>query len=67
MYKRSKFSDQPENLKTWLDRKNIYFECTQTNFKLTFSKELPDVLRKGFKEVKPIYDFLCMVEAYGHS
>jgi uncharacterized protein (TIGR02453 family) len=67
MYKRSKFSDQPENLKTWLDRKNIYFECTQTNFQLAFSQDLPNVLRKGFKELKPIYDFLCMVEAYGNS
>lgn len=65
MYKRSKFPDQPENLKTWLDRKNIYFESTQKDFKLAFSKELPSVLIKGFKELKPIYDFLCRVEACG--
>lgn len=63
MYKRSKFPDQPENLRTWLDRKNIYFECVQNDFKLAFSKELPEVLKKGFKDLKPIYDFLCMVEA----
>lgn len=67
MYKRSKFPDQPENLKTWLDRKNIYFESVQTDFKLAFSNELPAVLRKGFKELKPIYDFLSMVESYGNS
>lgn len=65
MYKRSKFPDQPENLKIWLDRKNIYFESLQNGFKLAFSKELPEVLKKGFMELKPIYDFLCMVEAYG--
>jgi uncharacterized protein (TIGR02453 family) len=64
MYKRSKFPDQPENLKTWLDRKNIYFEFAQTDFKLAFSKELPEVLKKAFKELKPIYDFLCAVESY---
>ncbi|MDF2986473.1 MAG: hypothetical protein K0R50_1983 [Eubacterium sp.] len=63
MYKRTKFPDQPENLRTWLDRKNIYFETEQNNFELAFSKELPEVLKKGFKELKPIYDFLCMVEA----
>lgn len=63
MYKRSKYPEQPENLKNWLDRKNIYFECVQKNFKLAFSKELPDVLKDGFKKLKPIYDFLCMVEA----
>lgn len=66
LYKRSKFPDQPENLKTWLDRKNIYFECVQNNFNLSFSKKLPEVLKKGFKEMKPIYDFLCLVEAYGN-
>lgn len=63
MYKRSRFPDQPENFKLWLDRKNIYFECVQNDFKLAFSKELPDILEKGFKKLKPIYDFLCMVES----
>lgn len=63
MYKRSKFPDQPDNLKLWLDRKNIYFECTQKDFNLAFSKELPEVLKAGFKELKPIYDFLCTVES----
>jgi len=67
MYKRSKFPDQPDNLKAWIDRKNIYFECIQSDFKLAFSKELPEVLKKGFKELKPIYDFLCLVEAYGSN
>lgn len=62
MYKRSKFPDQPENLKLWLDRKNIFFECVQNDFDLAFSKELPDRLKKGFKTLKPVYDFLCKVE-----
>lgn len=60
MYKRSKYPDQPEDLKTWLDRKNIYFECVQNDFKLAFSKDLPDVLKKDFMYLKPIYDFLCL-------
>ncbi|EGD47744.1 Conserved hypothetical protein CHP02453 [Ruminiclostridium papyrosolvens DSM 2782] len=63
LYKRSKFPDQPDNLKLWLDRKNIFFESVQDNFQLAFSKELPEVLKKGFLQLKPIYDFLCMVEA----
>lgn len=62
MYKRSKFPDQPENLKLWLDRKNIYFECVQNDYKLAFSKELPEVLKRGFKLLKPIYDFICAAE-----
>ena len=63
MYKRSKFPDMPENLKLWLDRKNIYFECVQNDFKLAFSEDLPEVLKKGFKQLKPIYDFLLLVES----
>ncbi|HEY9059105.1 MAG TPA: DUF2461 domain-containing protein [Pseudobacteroides sp.] len=63
MYKRSKFPDQSENLRSWLDRKNIYFECAQNDFSLAFSKELPGILKKGFVSVKPIYDFLCAVES----
>ena len=64
MYKRSKYPDQPENLRAWLDRKNIYFECVQKDFKLAFSKELPEVLKKDFKMLKPIYEFLYAVETY---
>lgn len=67
MYKRSKFPNQPGNLKTWLDRKNIYFECVQNDYSLAFSKDLTDTLKRGFLQLKPIYDFLCMVEAYGNS
>lgn len=63
MFKRSRFPDQPEDLRLWLDRKNIYFESVQNDFKLAFSKELPDILKKGYKRLKPIYDFLCLVEA----
>lgn len=62
MYKRSKFPGQPENLRQWLDRRNIFFECVQKDFELAFSRELPDILKKGFNALKPIYDFLCAVE-----
>ncbi|MCX7710736.1 MAG: DUF2461 domain-containing protein [Clostridia bacterium] len=62
-YKRSKYPDQPENLKLWIDRKNIFFESAQNNFDLAFSKELPEVLKKGFKKLKPVYDFLNVIES----
>lgn len=61
-YKKSKFPDQPEKLKTWLDRKNIYFDCSETGFNLAFSKELPRVLQEGYMLLKPIYDFLCLID-----
>ncbi len=62
-YKRSKFPNEPENLKMWLDRKNIYFENVQHNFDLAFSEELPEVLKRDYRMLKPIYDFLCLVES----
>ncbi len=62
-YKRSKFPEQPENLRQWLDRKNIYFQSVQNDFELAFSKELPEVLKNDFIKLKPIYDFLLLVES----
>lgn len=64
MYKRSKYPDQPENLKSWLDRKNIFFECVQTDFDFAFSKDLPEKLKKGFVSLEPIYDFLLLTGDY---
>jgi uncharacterized protein (TIGR02453 family) len=61
-YKRSKYPDQPENLRTWLDRKNIYFECAHNDFKLAFSKELPEALKESYRSLKPIYDFFLAAE-----
>ncbi len=61
MYKRSKFPAHPENIKLWLDRKNIYFESIQRDFELAFSKDLPAVLKEGYMKLKPIYDFLCLL------
>ena len=63
MYKRSKFPGQPENIKMWLDRKNIYFENVQNDFKLAFSTDLPETLRNGFRKLKPVYDFFCIAES----
>lgn len=64
MYKRSKFPDQTQNLKSWLDRKNIFFQCVQNDFSVAFSKDLPIILKTGFKALKPVYEFLCTVESY---
>ena len=62
MYKRSKFPNQPEKLRLWLDRKNIFFENAQKGFGPAFSKALPEHLINSFLKLKPIYDFFCMVE-----
>lgn len=62
-YKKSKFPDQPENLRTWLDRKYIFFEYAEKGFELAFSKDLPEILKNEFTLLKPIYDFFCIIDA----
>lgn len=62
LYKRNRCPDQPENIQTWINRKNIYFESVQNNYDLAFSKKLPDTLKKGFNMLKPIYDFFLVAE-----
>jgi uncharacterized protein (TIGR02453 family) len=61
-YKRTKYPDEPENIRYWLDLKNINFECSSKDFDLLFSKRLSGVLADGFTLLKPLYDFICAVE-----
>jgi len=63
-YKKTRYPDQPENIQSWLNRKNIYFECEQNNHELAFSKKLPEVLKAGFVRLKPVYDFFLKAESY---
>lgn len=62
-YKRTRYADQPDNIRQWLNRKNIYFENVRRDFGPAFSAELPDMLTKGFRKLKPVYDFLLLVES----
>lgn len=62
-YKKCRFPEQPENIKQWLIRKNIYFDRVHNDFILAFSGELPDVLINGYRKLKPIYDFFLLVES----
>lgn len=63
IYKRSRFPGQPENYRLWLDKKNIYFESVRSDFKAAFSKKLPEILAEEFMRLKPVYDFLLVVES----
>ena len=57
-YKRSRYPEKPEALRQWLDKKNIYFEAVQPHFDLAYSKDLPQILKRDFQVLKPVYDFL---------
>lgn len=62
MFKRTRYPGQPENIQSWLNRKNIYFECIQNNHNLAFSNKLPEALKNGFFKLKPIYEFFLTAE-----
>ena len=60
--KRSKAPNEPEDIKNWLDRKQIGVSNTITDFDLVFSEDLYQTIAKGFEQLKPVYDFLMAVE-----
>lgn len=59
MYKRSRYKDQPEDLRFWLDRKNILAARTFDSPEILFFDNLKDTLIDGFNLLKPLYDFIC--------
>ncbi|WP_066686331.1 DUF2461 domain-containing protein [Christensenella intestinihominis] len=61
-YKRSKCPDAPEDLRNWLDRKNLDWMRNSTDAGLLFSPDLFKTLAEGFTLLAPFYAFLCKVE-----
>ncbi|MFT9077546.1 DUF2461 domain-containing protein [Ethanoligenens sp.] len=61
-YKRSRFPDQPPELKEWLDRRSISFDCMSTDFDILYSAKLVPLLSNGFRELAPLHTFFCSVE-----
>lgn len=62
MYKRSKYPDYPENIRNWLDRKNICCTKYTTDFDLVFSDTLGKKLCEDIVLMKDVYDFLVLCE-----
>lgn len=58
-YKRSKFPDQPEELRRWLDRKSIGFSFDTGDPEIMFSEKLAQRVARDFKKLAPFYE-LCM-------
>lgn len=63
VYKKSKYPNQAENIRTWLDRKSICFMCKSTDFSLLFSDNLSEKLASTYKQMEPIYNFLTYAES----
>lgn len=62
LYKRSKYPDQPENIRSWLDRKSISFTAQSADVSQLFSDTLPQTIGEQFGKLAPIYCFFTHVE-----
>lgn len=57
-YKRTRFPDEPEDIRVWLDRRTIYLTHTEEDVTKVFTDDLADRLRKDFLTLVPLYRFL---------
>ena len=57
-YKRDHYPDEPEALKTWLNKRSFYLVRECAHDEAYFSRALVDVLRDAFLRCKPIYWFM---------
>jgi len=60
MFKRTRFPDEPEEFRYWLDRRSIYFAHTEENVEAVFTDKLADRLRADFLKLKPLYRFMSV-------
>lgn len=61
-FKRTKFPNESEKKREWLDMKNIGAICYSNDFELLFSDNLAEKLAADFKTLAPFYKFLMKVE-----
>ncbi len=61
-FKRTKYPDESEKKREWLDMKNIGAICYSNDFKLLFSDRLAEKLAADLKTLAPFYKFLMKVE-----
>ena len=62
-YKRSRYPDQPEEKREWLDLRSMDFITESEDFDLLFSDALAEKLSADFKLLAPMYDFMMAAEA----
>ena len=57
-YKRARFPGQPEELRNWLERRELTVSANSRDFSLLFSDRLLPRLRQDFPLLAPVYRFL---------
>ena len=62
LYKKDHFPQQPENLKSWLNRKNLHLTHESDNSALYFSESLPERVCRDFEKIAPVYRLFIKAE-----
>ncbi|WVD63554.1 DUF2461 domain-containing protein [Utexia brackfieldae] len=61
-YKRPLIKEQAENIAQWYNKKSFAVMATSRHMEDIFQPGLTDKLRKGFKQLAPLYHYLMRVE-----
>ncbi len=56
-FKRSKYPEQPEELKFWFDRKSVSLMAKTKDFTLLLSNDLASKIEADFRLIQPMYEF----------
>ncbi|MDO5552123.1 MAG: DUF2461 domain-containing protein [Planctomycetia bacterium] len=57
IYKRDHFPDQPQDIKMWLNRRDICLIAESENFERLFSNNFAKSVLKDFRRIVPVYEF----------
>lgn len=58
-FKRTRFPDEPEDIRIWLDRRTIYLIHIEEDVTKVFTDDLAERLRRDFLSLVPLYRFLA--------
>lgn len=61
-FKRPRYTDAPDGLLPYLNRKNLSFCFSSTDLKETTSPEIAEEIAGAFRQLKPVYRFLMGLE-----
>lgn len=62
-YKKPHYPDYPEDVRLWLEKRDLCLIATSQDIDLLFSENLADELADRFMAIKPIYDFMMLAES----
>jgi len=63
LYKKSRYPQAPDNLRSWLDRKSLCFLRESADLDLLYADDLAAAVAAGYRILAPVYHFFLKAEA----